>query len=105
MFAKRNFWPKPYEINKLTPEPAPTVSQLLTFYLEAGVDCALSEEPANRLAEAERPADVKIPAASGEVNSPPPLLRETRAVLPRQAPEPLPTPDAAIATAREAART
>jgi uracil-DNA glycosylase family 4 len=105
MFATRNCSPKPYEINKLTPEPAPTISQLLTFYLEAGVDCALSEEPANRLAEAERPADVKIPAASREVNSPPPLLRETRAVLSRQASEPLPTPDAAIATAREAART
>ena len=32
------------------PEPAPTVQQLLAFYLEAGVDCALSDEPANRLA-------------------------------------------------------
>ena len=41
MFATRNCRPKPYEINKLTPEPAPTLAQLLTFYLEAGVDCDL----------------------------------------------------------------
>ena len=46
--------PKPYEINKLTPEPAPTLSQLLAFYLEAGVDCALSEEPVDRLADSRR---------------------------------------------------
>ena len=35
----------------MTPEPAPTVKQLLAFYLEAGVDCALTDEPVNRLAE------------------------------------------------------
>jgi len=29
----------------MTPEPAPTVQELLAFYLEAGVDCALAEEP------------------------------------------------------------
>ena len=28
-------------ISAMTPEPAPTVQQLLAFYLEAGVDCAL----------------------------------------------------------------
>jgi uracil-DNA glycosylase len=33
------------------PDPAPTVQQLLAFYLEAGVDCALTEEPANRLSD------------------------------------------------------
>ena len=33
------------------PEPAPTIRQLLAFYLEAGVDCALAEEPVDRLAE------------------------------------------------------
>src|SRR5438477_557141 len=33
------------------PEPAPTVQQLLAFYLEAGVDCALMDEPVNRLAD------------------------------------------------------
>ncbi|TEX86877.1 uracil-DNA glycosylase, partial [Campylobacter sp. CH182] len=37
----------------MTPEPIPTLQQLLAFYLEAGVDCALGEEPINRLEEAE----------------------------------------------------
>ena len=37
----------------LTPEPAPTLQQLLAFYLEAGVDCALTDEPVNWLAEPE----------------------------------------------------
>jgi uracil-DNA glycosylase family 4 len=80
----------------MTPDPAPTVAQLLAFYLEAGVDCALTEEPVNRLsdpdvvpapreiapAQAVRPAPVAIPAVRAE-----------------------PAPDAAIASAREAART
>ena len=35
----------------LIPEPAPNVRQLLAFYLEAGVDCALMDEPVNRLAD------------------------------------------------------
>src|SRR6266853_1185500 len=35
----------------VAPEPAPTVQQLLAFYLEAGVDCALTDEPVNRLAD------------------------------------------------------
>jgi hypothetical protein len=34
----------------IMPEPAPNVRELLAFYLEAGVDCALTEEPVNRLA-------------------------------------------------------
>ena len=38
-------------IRNLTPEPAPTLQQLLAFYLEAGVDCALADEPVNRLAD------------------------------------------------------
>jgi len=87
----------------LTPEPAPTVSQLLAFYLEAGVDCALSDEPANRLAEPEQPANVKISAR--EVTPPARSLREAPAVFAAADSEVLPAPDAAIATAREAART
>ena len=38
------------------PEPAPNVRQLLAFYLEAGVDCTLAEDPVDRLAEADAPA-------------------------------------------------
>jgi len=34
-------------------DPPPTVRQLLAFYLEAGVDCALNEEPVNRLADSD----------------------------------------------------
>src|ERR1700733_7540352 len=51
----------------MTPESAPTVQQLLAFYLEAGVDCALTEEPVNRLAD----PDV-MPAAPEEASPPPP---------------------------------
>ncbi|QPF88041.1 uracil-DNA glycosylase [Bradyrhizobium genosp. L] len=86
----------------MTPEPAPTLKQLLAFYLEAGVDCALGDEPINRLAE---PDAVPAPAAP----RPPVALNPLR-----PAPVPMPSvprseitaaPDAAIASAREAART
>ena len=87
----------------MTPEPAPTVSQLLAFYLEAGVDCALSEEPVDRLAEAERPADVN-PAPPTGVN-PARSIRPTTAASVAPVSEPPPAPHSAIATAREAART
>jgi len=40
-------------IVSMMPDPAPTVQQLLAFYLEAGVDCALTEEPVNRLSESD----------------------------------------------------
>jgi uracil-DNA glycosylase family 4 len=103
MFATRNCSPKPYGINKLTLEPAPTIFQLLAFYLEAGVDCALAEEPVNRLSESERPVDLKA-APSGDTN-PARTIRPAPAAFVAPASEPLPTPDAAIATAREAART
>lgn len=83
------------------PEPAPTVQQLLAFYLEAGVDCALADEPVDRLAE----ADV-VSAAPSRETAPPRALREIPAAMP-----PVPrsetavVPEAAIASAREAART
>jgi DNA polymerase len=83
------------------PEPAPNVRQLLAFYLEAGVDCALAEEPVNRLAEPDVP-----PAAVVREAAPPRLLREAPAAVaavPRS--EMAPAPEAAIASAREAART
>jgi DNA polymerase len=78
----------------MMPEPRPTASELLAFYLEAGVDCALSEEPVDRLAEEaaveERPAPAR-PAPFRPANpAPAPLLAE-------------PTPDAAITSAREIA--
>ncbi|MBR0757323.1 uracil-DNA glycosylase [Bradyrhizobium jicamae] len=89
----------------MMPEPAPTLKELLAFYLEAGVDCALGDEPIDRLAEVDAVPAV-VPAAAA-----------TRPVLQnplRPAPPPMPAvprseitvaPETAIASAREAART
>jgi uracil-DNA glycosylase len=81
----------------MIPEPAPTVRELLAFYLEAGVDCALAEEPVDRLAE---------------LDAPPPAPRAAPIEAPRPVAAPAvmrgeaaPPPDVAIASAREAART
>ena len=82
------------------PEPTPTVQQLLAFYLEAGVDCALADEPINRLAEPDQ-----VAAAAPREPAPPRMLRDAPAATP-----PIPrsetavAPEAAIASAREAAR-
>ncbi len=59
----------------LIPEPTPNLRQLLAFYLEAGVDCALAEEPADRLSEPDAPA---APAPIRET-APPRPLREAPA--------------------------
>jgi uracil-DNA glycosylase family 4 len=87
----------------LTPEPAPTVAQLLAFYLEAGVDCALADEPVDRLAEPEPPAAVKAVSSSHDVGAARSVKAATPAFVAPTA-EPAPAPDAAIASAREAAR-
>jgi len=87
----------------LTPEPAPTLSQLLTFYLEAGVDCALSEEPIDRLSDSGQGEALKAPSPAAETiatRAPRPLPASVASTT-----GPMPAPDAAIATAREAART
>src|ERR1700684_4005721 len=85
----------------MMPDPAPTVQQLLAFYLEAGVDCALTEEPVNRLADPDivpaapeaSPKPLRtVPAASSPGN----LVPRGEATAP---------PEAAIMSAREAART
>src|SRR6266705_3712103 len=84
-----------------TTEAPPTLKKLLPFYLEAGVDCALADEPVNRLAEPD-----PVPAAPPREMAPPRLLREVPAATP-----PIPrsetaiAPEVAIASAREAART
>jgi DNA polymerase len=82
----------------MTPERAPNVQQLLAFYLEAGVDCALTDEPVNRLSD----PDI-IPAAR---EAPPPQpVRTSPAAIPAARGEAVPAPEAAIISAREAART
>ena len=85
------------------PEPAPTVQQLLAFYLEAGVDCALGDEPVDRLAE---PDSVPVAAAAPREIVPPRPAREIPAAMPAapRADVAL-APDEAISSAREAART
>ena len=84
------------------PEPAPTVQQLLAFYLEAGVDCALTEEPVDRLSEPDAP----IAPAPVRETAPPRPIRETPAAMPAvPRSEIAPAPEAAIAIARDAART
>jgi uracil-DNA glycosylase family 4 len=87
----------------LTPEPTPTVSQLLAFYLEAGVDCALSDEPADRLSEPEASVAVRAPSLPGDT-SPARPIRAAAAAVVAPTSGPAPAPEAAIASAREAAR-
>jgi uracil-DNA glycosylase family 4 len=86
----------------MTPEPAPTIKQLLAFYLEAGVDCALADEAVNRLSDPAAAA-VTDPAAS-EPALPQPV-RPQPAVMPAPRGEVAAAPEAAIASARDAART
>jgi len=86
----------------VAPEPAPTVQQLLAFYLEAGVDCALTDEPLNRLADPDiAPAPAKAEpreAVAPRAFMPPPAVAAPRA-------DAVLAPEAAIISAREAART
>jgi uracil-DNA glycosylase family 4 len=83
------------------PEPAPNIRQLLAFYLEAGADCALAEEPVDRLAEPDM-----LPAPVVRETAPPRAVREIPVAIPAvPRSEIAPAPEAAIASAREAART
>ncbi|MGJ5179968.1 uracil-DNA glycosylase [Bradyrhizobium oligotrophicum] len=87
----------------MTPEPLPDVRQLLAFYLEAGVDCALADEPINRLVEPE-PMPAAAPSVARQAAAPQAGRLSAPAIIPPRG-EPPPPPDAAIASAREAART
>lgn len=82
----------------MTPEPVPNVAQLLAFYLEAGVDCTLGEEPIDRLAESDIAPGLREAA-------PVPPARPTPTPAPLIRTEVPPAPEAAVASAREAART
>ena len=84
----------------MTPDPAPSVQQLLAFYLEAGVDCALTDEPVNRLSD----PDI-IPISGSRETAPPKPVRTIPATIPVARGETTPAPEAAIVSAREAART
>lgn len=86
-------------------ERLPTPQELLAFYVEAGVDCALEETPVNRLAD-EMPAPAPQTAAPVIERAPPERGLPERA-LPQAAAIPAPTaappPEAAMMAAREAA--
>jgi uracil-DNA glycosylase len=86
----------------MTPDRAPTVRELLTFYLEAGVDCALMDEPANRLSDDDAGLNrgAAQPSARTTPGSAPP-----RAPMPAARVDMAPVPEIAIQSAREAART
>jgi len=90
-----------------SPDPAPSLAQLLAFYLEAGVDCALMDEPVNRLAD----PDVAPPRAAAETLSDDapkrPSLASMQPGLPARPVMPAKVevaPEVAIAAARDAAR-
>ena len=85
----------------MTPEPTPTIRQLLAFYLEAGVDCALTDEPVNRLSD----PDMAPPPLKAEPQQAPPPRSFTQGAAPVPAARSdAPSPEAAIVSAREAAR-
>ena len=81
----------------MTLESAPTIQQLLTFYLETGVDCALTDEPVDRLTDAE--------LVSTESQTPATRPITAAAAVPAARAETVLPPEAAILSAREAART
>jgi uracil-DNA glycosylase len=87
-------------MSQALPEPSPNAAQLLAFYLEAGVDCALGDTPVDRLAEPESAPAALREAAPAFI--PRPMPAPTTPVVRAEAP---PAPEAAIASAREAART
>jgi uracil-DNA glycosylase family 4 len=87
----------------MTPETAPTIRQLLAFYLEAGVDCALTDEPVNRLTDPDTaPAP---PKAEPREAAPPRTFMQTTPAVPAARGETAVAPEVAIHSAREAART
>jgi DNA polymerase len=88
---------RPRLVASMMPEPIPSIRDLLAFYLEAGVDCALSDQPIDRLSESQEAVE--------ERPAPRPMLRAEipAPTVPRS--EIVPAPDVAITSARELAPT
>jgi uracil-DNA glycosylase len=84
----------------MTPERTPTPQEILAFYVEAGVDCAIGEEPVNRLADDTPPPSEIAAARRVERTLPTPPAAARPAPM---APAVAPPPEAAIMSAREAA--
>jgi DNA polymerase len=74
---------------------------LIDFYLEAGVDALIGEEPVDRFAEADSPAPPPVRKKPGEPARPAP--RPEQPLLPAMG-KPLAAPDEAAMAAREAAK-
>jgi uracil-DNA glycosylase len=75
---------------------------ILSFYLEAGVDALLGEEPVDRMADEAPPPPPAVRQPAAAAPTPPPRKEPERAFV---APAPPASPDAAVMAAREAART
>jgi uracil-DNA glycosylase family 4 len=88
----------------MTPDRAPTVTELLAFYLEAGVDCALMDEPANRLSDDDAAVARDVAQPSARI-APTPLAPRAQVPMPPARSDIAPAPEIAIQSAREAART
>jgi uracil-DNA glycosylase family 4 len=88
----------------MTPDRSPTVRELLTFYLEAGVDCALMDEPANRLSDDEAVV-VREAAQPSPRIAVAPLAPRVQMPMPPARGDIAPAPEVAVQSAREAART
>ncbi|HUI97144.1 MAG TPA: uracil-DNA glycosylase [Xanthobacteraceae bacterium] len=90
----------------MTPDPTKDARDLLAFYLEAGVDALLGEEPVNRFADQEAPRVAPAPPAEPAAprpRTPAPSARLERAVLAPALAAPV-APEAAVTDARAQAR-
>ncbi len=84
----------------ITRDPAPSLRELLAFYVEAGVDCALMDEPVNRLDD-----DGPEPATATAAPERKPLQRAAEMPKPALKPDATTAPEIAIAAARDSAAT
>ncbi len=89
--------PSPSDIR----DPAPSLRELLAFYVEAGVDCALMDAPVNRLSDETPEPAALVPAARTH----PPLVRASEMPKPTVRADAAASPEVAIAAARAAAAT
>src|ERR1700749_1998057 len=83
--------------------------ELIAFYLDAGADALLGEEPVDRMADemsAPPPADLDAAPRRQGVPAPAPIRRAVSPPAGKESPQPPPpaTPEAAAMAAREAAK-
>jgi DNA polymerase len=92
----------------MTPDRNKAARELLSFYVEAGIDAALDEQPHDFLSAPEAPAAAERPARTAAHAGSPASSRgpapRVDTVPSRPAAAPLPAPEAAFMAAREAAR-